>query len=84
MPGEALENGEWVREAASAYAKKDKQAKGSFDYLLLIIDYFMATYNHYYELPVYKSCRAFRKKISALARKIFSKNRRILIESTGF
>jgi len=25
----AWENGEWVREAASAYAKKDKQAKGS-------------------------------------------------------
>ncbi|NOT51778.1 MAG: four helix bundle protein [Chitinophagaceae bacterium] len=33
----------------------------------------MATYNHYYELPVYKTCRAFRKKISAIARKNFPK-----------
>lgn len=33
----------------------------------------MATYNHYYELPVYKLCRAFRKKISAIAKKYFPK-----------
>lgn len=34
----------------------------------------MATHNHYYELPVYKSCRAFRKKISSIARKYFPKS----------
>ena len=34
----------------------------------------MATYNHYYELPVYKACRAFRKKISVMARKYFPKS----------
>lgn len=26
----------------------------------------MATYNHFYDLPVYKTCREFRKKISAI------------------
>ena len=34
----------------------------------------MATYNHYYELPVYKACRAFRKKISVIAGKYFPKS----------
>ena len=34
----------------------------------------MATYNHFYELPVYKACRAFRKKISAIAKKFFPKS----------
>jgi four helix bundle protein len=29
----------------------------------------MATYNHFYDLPVYKLCRAFRKKISSIASK---------------
>jgi four helix bundle protein len=33
----------------------------------------VATYNHFYELPVYKTCRAFRKKISAVVRKYFPK-----------
>ena len=41
----------------------------------------MATYNHYYELPVYKSCRAFRKKISALARKYFPKTEVFLLKA---
>ena len=34
----------------------------------------MATYNHFYELPVYKICRVFRKKISATVRKFFPKS----------
>ena len=29
----------------------------------------MATYNHFYDLAVYKACRAFRKKISIIVRK---------------
>jgi four helix bundle protein len=33
----------------------------------------VATYNYFYELPVYKTCRAFRKKISVVARKYFPK-----------
>ena len=33
----------------------------------------MATFNHFYDLPVYKVCRAFRKKISLIARKYFPK-----------
>jgi four helix bundle protein len=31
------------------------------------------TYNYYYELPVYKICRAFRKKVSAIAKRYFPK-----------
>jgi four helix bundle protein len=34
----------------------------------------MATYNHFYDLPVYKTCRAFRKKISVIVKKHFPKN----------
>lgn len=34
----------------------------------------MATYKHFYELPVYKCCRDFRKKISAIAGKNFPKS----------
>lgn len=33
----------------------------------------MATYNHFYDLPVYKICRAFRKKIAAIVKKYFPK-----------
>lgn len=33
----------------------------------------MATYNYFYELPVYKCCRAFRKKIAGIAKKYFPK-----------
>jgi four helix bundle protein len=33
----------------------------------------MPSFHHFYELPVYKTCRAFRKKISAIARKYFPK-----------
>jgi four helix bundle protein len=34
----------------------------------------VANYNHYYELPVYKTFRAFRKKIPVIARKYFPKS----------
>jgi four helix bundle protein len=35
------------------------------DYYL--IDYCMATYHHFYDLPVYKICRQFRKQIATIA-----------------
>ena len=41
----------------------------------------MATYNHYYELPVYKSCRAFRKSVSAVVRKYFPKTEEFLLKA---
>jgi len=34
----------------------------------------VATYIHFYDLPVYKTCRAFRKKISLIARQYFPKS----------
>lgn len=34
----------------------------------------MPTYNHFYDLPVYKTCRAFRKQISSIAKKYFPKS----------
>ena len=34
----------------------------------------MATYNHFYDLPVYKTCRAFRKMISSVVTKHFPKS----------
>lgn len=34
----------------------------------------MPNYNHFYDLPVYKTCRAFRKQISSIARKYFPKS----------
>ena|SRR6266478_1866520 len=34
----------------------------------------MPTYNHFYDLPVYKTCRAFRKKISFTVKKYFPKS----------
>ena len=41
----------------------------------------MPTYNHFYELPVYKICRAFRKKVSTIARKYFPKSEEYLLKS---
>jgi four helix bundle protein len=41
----------------------------------------MATYNHFYDLPVYKICRAFRKKISSIAEKYFPKSEQYLLKS---
>jgi four helix bundle protein len=40
----------------------------------------MATYNHFYDLPVYKTCRAFRKKISTIARQ-FPKSEEYLLKA---
>src|SRR5687767_632293 len=54
--------------------RKEVKSRKRPDYLLLINDYCVSTYNHYYELPVYKICRTFRKKISALVRKNFPKS----------
>lgn len=34
----------------------------------------MATYDHFYDLPVYKKCRAFRKKVSTIAKDHFPRN----------
>jgi len=34
----------------------------------------MATYNHFYDLPVYKTCRTFKKNISLIAGKYFPKS----------
>jgi len=33
----------------------------------------MPTFNHFYDLPVYKTCRAFRKKISSIVKKYLPK-----------
>lgn len=41
----------------------------------------MATYNHFYDLPVYKTCREFRKKISAIAKKYFPKSEECNLKS---
>lgn len=41
----------------------------------------MATYNHFYELPVYKACRAFRKKISSIVKKSFPKSEEFLLKA---
>lgn len=34
----------------------------------------MATYDHFYDLPVYKACRSFRKRISDVVRQKFPGN----------
>ena len=41
----------------------------------------MATYNHFYDLPVYKICRAFRQKISSITRKYFPKSEAYLLKA---
>lgn len=41
----------------------------------------MPVYNYYYDLPVYKVCREFRKKISSIARKYFPKSEEYLLKS---
>jgi four helix bundle protein len=41
----------------------------------------MASYNHFYELPVYKSCRMFRKKIAKLVKEYFPKGEAYLLAS---
>lgn len=34
----------------------------------------MPTFNHFYELPVYKKCREFRKKVSMIIKECFPKS----------
>ena len=41
----------------------------------------MATYNHFYELPVYKICRSYRKEISSIVRKFFPKEEEYRLKS---
>ena len=41
----------------------------------------MATDNHFYDLPVYKTCRGFRKKISSIAKKYFPKLEEYLLKA---
>ena len=41
----------------------------------------MATYNHFYDLPVYKTCRVFRKKISSIVKKSLPKSEDFLLKA---
>jgi len=41
----------------------------------------MPTYNHFYDLPVYKTCRQFRKQISSIVRKYFPKSEDYLLKA---
>jgi len=41
----------------------------------------MATYNHFYDLPVYKLCRAFRKKVASFVLKSLPKEEAFLLKS---
>jgi len=41
----------------------------------------MATYNHFYELPVYKACRLFRKRISGIVKKHFPRTEEYHLKS---
>jgi len=41
----------------------------------------MPTYNHFYDLPVYKTCRDFRKNISIVAKKYFPKTEEYHLKS---
>jgi four helix bundle protein len=41
----------------------------------------MPTYNYFYELPVYKICRAFRKRILAVVKKHFPTSERFLLKA---
>lgn len=41
----------------------------------------MATYNHFYDLPVYKTCRNFRKEVSKIVRTRFPKEEKFLLSS---
>ncbi|OQY93336.1 MAG: hypothetical protein B6D37_11805 [Sphingobacteriales bacterium UTBCD1] len=52
--------------------RKEKPGKKQLNCLLLIM-IITPAYNHFYELPVYKACRTFGKKISTLVIKYFHK-----------
>lgn len=41
----------------------------------------MTTYNHFYELPVYKKCRAFRKEVSAIVKSSFPNEEKYLLRA---
>lgn len=41
----------------------------------------MGVYMHFYEVPVYKNCREFRKKISEIVKKQFPNNEKFLLRS---
>ena len=41
----------------------------------------MPTYNHFYDLPVYKMCREFRKNISTITKKYFPKTEEYHLKS---
>ena len=41
----------------------------------------MPNYNHFYELPVYAECRAFRKKVAALIKEKFPKSENFMLAS---
>jgi four helix bundle protein len=41
----------------------------------------MATYNHFYELPIYKKCRAFKQKISVIVKTHFPKEEKFLLSA---
>ncbi|MBI5370717.1 MAG: four helix bundle protein [Sphingobacteriales bacterium] len=41
----------------------------------------MPTYHHFYELPVYKTCRLFRKMVSGVARKHLPKTEEYLLKA---
>ncbi|MFZ1530505.1 MAG: four helix bundle protein [Ferruginibacter sp.] len=40
----------------------------------------MATYNHFYDLPVYKVCREFKKKIAVIVKLYFPKQEDFLLK----
>jgi hypothetical protein len=63
--------------------KKNEATSGVIIYYI-IIDYCVATYNHFYELPVYQTCRAFREKISSIVRKYFPKSEEFLLKAQIF
>ena len=41
----------------------------------------MATYNHFYDLPIYQKCRSFRKNISNLIKEAFPKTEEYRLKS---
>jgi four helix bundle protein len=41
----------------------------------------MATYNHFYDLPVYQKCRSFRKDVSEIVKTTFPKSEEYLLKA---
>lgn len=56
--------------------RKENPGKKQLNCLLLIM-IITPVYNHFYELPVYKECRTFGKKISTLVKKYFPEKNKI-------